>query len=102
MALRMFCEAWKSHYGAPYIPSPAECGQLRRVAHALPLDELPAILERYLADGTPFIAQEMRHSLRWFISRELWNKYRVVATVLSAKEARAREAARQFVNGEGK
>lgn len=100
VVLRLFCEAWKGHYGASYVPSPAECRQLRGVASRLPLEALPVILERYLADEHPFVAQEMRHSLRFFLSRELWNKYRVVAPVRSAKEARGREAVRQFVNGE--
>lgn len=101
VVIGLFCEAWKAHYGVSYIPTPRECGQLRLIAGRMPLDELPQILERYLGDPSPFVAQEMRHSLDFFLGKGLWNKYRVTAPVVSDREARGIEAGRQFINGKG-
>lgn len=103
MALRLFCEIWKAHYGVSYYPSPVDCGLLKALVTRIGeagMAELRSVFERYLEDASPFVAQEQRHGLKWFCTSGGFNKYRVTAPVLSAKEARGVEAGRQFVNGD--
>lgn len=102
VVLGQFCEAWKARYGVNYQPTPADKNQLGRLVRSTPremLGEYPAAFERYIADSSPFVAQEQRHSLAWFCTSGGFNKYRAAATVLSQREARNAEAVAQFVNG---
>lgn len=100
LAMEGFCVAWKATYEAAYVPSPAECSQLRMLVQRLPIsvvDELPAIFGRYLQDLDPFVAQTQRHSLMWFCTRGNGiNKYRTRAPVVSVKEARTMETLRNW------
>lgn len=105
VAMRQFCRQWVSKYGADYDPLPADRNQLGRLVHdygAEPdfLEMFTASVGRYLADNGSFVALEQRHSLRYFCTSG-WNKYKVQAIVVSAREAHGIEAGRQFVNGEG-
>lgn len=104
VALAAFCEAWQQHYREPYTPTRKDCGQLRLFLEDNPgaLAYLPLCFVRYLQDLDPFVAQVRCHDLTWFLTSGGFNKYRVIAPVLSAKEARGVAAGRQFVNGEGK
>lgn len=99
LALDAFCAAWGAAYDAAYLPSSAECRQLRVVIQRVPvsmLGELPGIFRRYLQDLDPFVAQAQRHSLMHFCTRGGINKYRVRAPVLSVKEARTMETLRNW------
>lgn len=103
-ALRQFCEVWRTKYVASYEPDKADKNQLGRLVKQLTpelLADLPRAFRNYLDDFSPFVAQEQRHNLRYFCTSGGFNKYRVNAPVLSAREARGMEAGRQFVNGEG-
>lgn len=103
VALAAFCETWKARYGTSYQPTPADKNQLGRLVRNTPkeaLGEFPRAFAAYLADSSPFVAQERRHDLAWFCTSGGFNKYRVQAPTLSQKEARTAEALRQFVNGE--
>jgi hypothetical protein len=102
--MRAFCEAWGARYGRPYLPTPADCNQLRLLVGSTPLAviaELPAIFERYLDDLDQFVAQRQRHSLKFFCTSGGLNTYTTSAPVLSRKEVAGMEAGRQFINGEG-
>ena len=104
VALGAFCEIWEERYEEKYRPTPGDCAQLATLVRRTPaaeLDELPRAFEAYLDDLDPFVAQQQRHSLRYFCTSGGQNKYRTSAPVLSAREARGVEAARQFVNGTG-
>lgn len=100
VAMESFCEAWKATYDAAYLPSPAECSQLRILVRRLPADviaELPRVFRRYLQDLDPFVAQTQHHSLMWFCTRGNGiNKYRSRAPVVSVKEARTMETLRNW------
>lgn len=103
-AIRQFGEAWEQHYGVPYAVGAADRNQMGRLIRDLDdaqRAELPGTFRNYLNDLSPFVAQEQRHSMRFFCTSGGFNKYRVSAPVLSAKEARGMEAGRQFINGEG-
>lgn len=104
-ALRQFCEIWRNKYGVNYQCTAADRNQLGRLIEQLDREgvgELPGAFYAYLGDLSPWVAQDQRHSLRYFCTSGGFNKYRVSAPVRSAKEARGIEAGRQFVNGEGK
>ncbi len=100
-ALAAFCSAWKARYGVSYIPSPAELNQLGIAVKRVPKNEdFNAIFAAYLGDLSPFVAQDMRHSLLHFCTKGGFNKYRTSAPILSAREARGVAAGRRFINGE--
>ena len=103
VALEQFCTIWGARYGVPYSPTPADknqLGRLIRTCNAEMLAALPVAFRGYLQDLSPFVAQEMRHSLQFFCTSGGINKYRTNAPAVSAKEARSAEAIRQFANGE--
>lgn len=101
-ALTAFCEAWRGRYGVRYAPSAAEINQLGKALATVPADtDFRRVFTRYLEDASPFVAQDMRHSLMHFATRGGFNKYRTTTAVMSAREAAGLEAGRQFVNGEG-
>lgn len=98
-ALAQFCEIWRTRYGVYYEPTAADRNQLGRLLKGLSpaaLEELPRAFRAYLGDLSPFVAQEMRHSLRYFCTSGGMNKYRASAPVLSAKEARGHAAGEQW------
>lgn len=98
-ALVKFCEAWQAHYGYPYRPTAADRNQLGRTLRELSredLGELPTLFARYLLDLNTFLTDK-RHPLRFFCTDGGVNKYRVEPVVMSAREARGVQAARQFV-----
>jgi hypothetical protein len=101
--LAMFNAAWRHRYGVEYDPSASDKSQLGRLLTTLPPERiaaLPACFSRYVADNSPFVAQEKGHSLAWFLRDDGVNKYRVpVRPVVSAKEARTAAAVARFVNG---
>lgn len=110
-AQEQFCSLWEEAYGAPYEPTPADLSQLGRLLRGLSREavlELPRAYRGYLNDLSPFVAQEQRHSLRYFCTSGGFNKYRVEAPMLSAREAKGSMAVRQFVeltggrNGNGR
>jgi hypothetical protein len=99
-ALAQFCGVWQGRYGVPYEPTPADRNQLGRLVRTLAgerLHELPIAFEAYLADLSPFVAQEMRHSLCHFCAAGGFNKYRAVAPILSRKEAATVASAEQWI-----
>jgi uncharacterized protein YdaU (DUF1376 family) len=68
--LATFKAAWKRRYGEEYFPTPGELSQLGRFLRTVPAEAhaaLPACFERYLADESPFVTNEKRHSLLWFL-----------------------------------
>jgi hypothetical protein len=104
VAMRQFAEVWETHYGVPYAFTPGDRNQLGRLMKDLTViqvGELRAAFEAYLDDLAPYVAQEQRHSLRFFCTSGGFNKYRVSAPVVSRKEAMGIEAGQRFVNGEG-
>lgn len=100
LAMQQFGAIWERRYGVPYEPTPADRNQLGRLLRGLKreaLARLPDAFEAYLQDVSPFVCQEQRHNLRWFVTSGGFNKYRVVAPVLSSKEARAVAAGDQWL-----
>lgn len=98
-ALAQFCEIWRTRYGVYYEPTSADRNQLGRLLKGLSLErlqELPRAFRAYLGDLSPFVAQEQRHSLRFFCTSGGMNKYRASAPVLSEKEARSQAAGEQW------
>lgn len=100
--LGQFCAAWEAHYGKPYRPTGADRNQLGRAMNDVPPEELaeaPAIFGRYLADCTPWVAQNHRHSLCCFctMSGGGFNKYKVETLIRSEKEARGHMAGEQWL-----
>lgn len=98
--LGWFCAAWKAAYRVDYAPTASDRNQLGRLIVKMPdqqRQQLRACFANYLRDLSPFVAQEQRHSLTWFCTKgNGFNKYRTVAPVLSAKEARTVAAGDQW------
>jgi hypothetical protein len=96
-----FKTEWEHRYHAEYVPSAADKSSLGRLLRDLPatvIAQLPACFSRYLADEDPFIAGARRHDLWWFCAKgQGWNKYRVVAPVLSGREATTLAAGQQWL-----
>lgn len=89
--LEAFCRLWQARYGAPYLPTPKDRNQLGRLLKDTPanrLADLPGAFRRYLEDHSPFVEQEMRHSLAFFCTQGGHNKYRVVPAIVTQGEAR--------------
>lgn len=91
--------AWQARYRADYVATPADRSQLGRLIHAwgpARSAALPAAIERYLADASPFLVHEVRHSLSFFCTQA--NKYAApLVPAFSAKEHRSALAAQQFL-----
>lgn len=106
VALGFFCEAWRAKYGARYVPSPGECKHLRVLLEQVGADaaDLPMAFGRYLEDLSPFVAQDMRHSLLHFCTKGGFNKYRAVAPILTRREAATLAGGEQWLamHGEGR
>lgn len=88
-ALRQFCEIWRTRHGVWYEPSPADKNHLGRLISSLEpemLKYIPMAFNAYLADTSPFVAQEQRHSLRYFCSSGGFNKYRAVKSTTPFKQ----------------
>lgn len=99
-----FCQVWEQAYGVRYSPSGPErklFGAALQTMGADVVAGLPGAFGRYLRDMAPFVAQEQRHSLKWFIQCAGWNKYRTVAPVLSKREATTVAAGQQWLEMHG-
>lgn len=111
-AMAIFSESWRAKYGVAYAASDSDWGLLRKfISHTAAdlLPDLPAAFGRYLADNSTFVMQEMRHSLKYFLTSNAFNKYRtpevVVTTQREVDNARAGEqwlAMSQGPNGHGR
>lgn len=99
--LGWFCEAWRARYPHPYQPSKMEIGQVRNLiasASAEALADLPRAFANYLADLSPFVAQDIGHSLLWFCTKGNGiNKYRSQAVAMGKRDATTTTAARQWL-----
>ncbi len=105
-ALALFCRLWEAKYGRPYRPTPSDRNQLGRALNTLQREDYPDVpvaFRNYLDDLGPWVAQDHRHNLTYFCTLPGggFNKYRVIAPVLSKREAQSHEAGRQFLNGDG-
>lgn len=99
-AMGQFVTAWGKKRGALYKPTPADKNQLGRLLQTLSREEamdLPRAFAAYLADLSPFVAQEQGHNLAWFCTSGGRNKYLSVTPVVSAKEARTVAAGEQWL-----
>jgi hypothetical protein len=99
-AMGQFCEIWRTKYGTAYYPTAADKNQLGRLLHSIPrelLQELPRAFNAYLADRSPFVAQEQRHSLRFFCTSGGMNKYLSDVLILSERTARSNAAGEQWL-----
>jgi hypothetical protein len=104
VALTAFTTAWRDRYRQDYVVTDSDRSQLGRLLRSLAAEQvraLPVCFERYLADASPFVATEKRHSLAWFIRDDGVNKYRTSAPVVSAKEARTAAALGRFLDRGG-
>lgn len=96
-----FCVGWSSLYGEKYVPQPDELGLMRSFLGRLPeeqRDQWGDRLARYFDDQTRYNVAERRHSLKFFVTGETWNKYAVsVVTWKTPRQQESENAAAQFI-----
>jgi hypothetical protein len=111
-AMALFAGFWGAKYGAEYAPSESDWGVLRKfISRTAPhlLADLPKAFERYLADESPFVMQQMRHGLKFFITSNGFSKYRTPEVLVTTqREVDNRRAGAQWLalsdqgNGHGR